>query len=89
MSKGIRCEYNEQEHRSVESWRGGSIDESFNQANGGGMTDAGRANEMVFDPGNGAGLEDWMLGNAQNGNGQAGSSGMDRMLPPPNSVDPI
>ncbi|PVH75036.1 hypothetical protein DL98DRAFT_467018 [Cadophora sp. DSE1049] len=52
VSKGIRCDYNEQEHRSVESWRGGSIDESFNQGNSGGMTDAGRENEMDYDPGN-------------------------------------
>ncbi|KAH7395988.1 hypothetical protein BKA64DRAFT_74400 [Cadophora sp. MPI-SDFR-AT-0126] len=79
VSKGIRCDYNEQEHRSVESWRGGSIDDSFTQGNGGGMTDVVRANAMDYDSGNGAELEDWMLGNAQNVHGQVGSSSMDHM----------
>ncbi|KAK0101287.1 hypothetical protein ONS95_006464 [Cadophora gregata] len=90
VSKGIRCDYNEQEHRNVESWRGGSIDENIIPGNNSAMTDAGRTSDMTFDAGNGAGLEDWMLGNAHNGTGQNGSIGMDQMpgmLPPdPNTA---
>ncbi len=61
MAKGIRCDYNESEHRGVESWRGGaSVDESFSQSNT--NADPNVISTMDYEPVN-AGLEDWMLGN--------------------------
>ncbi len=82
VAKGIICDYNEQEHRIAESWRGGSIDGNFSQGNASNVTtDVNRVDEMDYGPGSNERLEDWMLGNPQHGDGRVDASGIERKLP--------
>lgn len=78
VTKGIRCTYNESEHRGVESWRAGSsIDDSLLQ---GSITEEPNdCSEMDDLPVGNDVADQWVSANSQPASGNIDATGIERM----------